>query len=249
MRTLHKPTLRALSVLELVSSSEHKYTLSEISRTLNIPISTLSPILYTLREQKYLGFDEEAQSYYLGMRLFEIGSRIQGSSTYQKIINIMSDVVDACGETCHFGILDRGDVLYLAKVDAKQPIRLFSTIGKRLPAYGTAIGKALLKGYSLEDLKQLYPEGLKPLTTNTITDFQKLYDQIHGNDILLYENEESNESIRCIAVPIYRNGTVVAACSVAVPIYRYSREKQSDIETALKTALVQLEQMIHLFVF
>ena len=249
MSTQHKPTLRTLAVLELISTNDQKYSLSEISRSLGISTSTLFPILRTLRAGKYLGFDEKTQTYSLGTRLFEIGSRVQSSHAYQEISKIMTAVVETCGETCHFGRLDRGNVFYLAKVESTQPIRMYCATGKRLPAYGTAIGKALLKGYSLEDLKRLYPEGLKPLTANTITDFEKLHAQLHSNDIFLYESEESDESISCIAVPIYWQGAIVAACSVAVPIFRYDDKKRAIIEGALKEALIKFEQMIHLFAF
>jgi len=245
LSTQHKPTLRTLSILELVSSSDDKYTLSEISRRLGISTSTLFPILHTLRQQRYLGFDEKVQNYSLGIRLFEIGNRVQESYGHQQIIEVMNGIQAACGETCHFGTLDRGDVVYLAKVDATQPVRLYSMIGKRLPAYGTAIGKALLKNYSMEDLKQLYPEGLKPLTMHTITDFEELYKQLNTGDIFLYESEESTVGVSCVAVPIYHKGAVVAACSVAVPVFRYDAEKVARIEAALKEALIRFDQVIH----
>ena len=190
MANLHKPTMRTITVLELVSTNDQKYTLSEISRHLDISTSTLFPILRTLREERYLGFDEKTQAYSLGTRLFEIGSRVQSSKVYQEISEIMGQIVVACGETCHFGKLDRGNVIYLAKVESNQPIRMYCAIGKRLPAYGTAIGKALLKGIEMDALKGMYPEGLKPLTHKTITDFNKLHEQLHTSDIFLYESEE-----------------------------------------------------------
>lgn len=249
MSTEHKPTLRIIAILELLSEVNTPYTLSEISRSLGISTSTLFPILHTLREKKYLKLDEKKQMYTLGLRLFEIGSRIQSSLSYDQITRVMGQIVETCGETCHFGMLDRGDVLYLAKVDSPEPIRMFSTIGKRLPAYGTAIGKALLKNYSPGELKSLYPTGLKPMTANTITDFNVLFEQLNSPDIFTYENEESNEQIRCIAAPVYRGGAVVAAVSVAVPVFRYSDEKQAQIERALKESLVQFEQIIPYFVF
>jgi len=241
--------LRTLAVLELLSTSDEKQTLSEIARALNISTSTLFPILHTLREKEYLGFDKKSQTYSLGKRLFEIGSRVLHSSAYQEISGIVDRIAEACGETVHFGTLDWGDVLYLAKGESRQPIRMYSTIGKRIPAYGTAIGKALLKNYSIEELKRLYPEGLKPLTAKTITDFAELYGQLHGNGIFVYECEESTEGLRCIAVPIYRQGAVVAACSVAVPLFRYDEEKKVLIEHLLKGALIEFEQMIHLVAF
>jgi len=245
----HNPTLRTLAVLELISTKGQAFSLSEISRQLGLSVSTLFPILHTLHEQKYLAFDEKTKTYSLGLRLFEIGSRVQATHSYQEIYSIMNGIVQACGETCHFGTLDKGDVLYLAKVDSTQPIRMFSMIGRRLPAYGTGLGKALLKGYSIEDLKVIYPEGLKPLTKNTITDFETLHHQLHTNDIFVYECEESNEFIRCIAIPIYRQGMVVASCSVAIPIFRYNEQKELDVKNALKHALIQFEKIVHCMIF
>ena len=117
---------------------------------------------------------------------------------YAGIVDIMQTVVDGCGETCHFGILSGGDVLYLAKVNSPQAIRMYSMTGRRLPAYSTAIGKALLRDYTPAQLKALYPEGLKALTPNTITDLGILYSQLLEirAEGFAYEVEESNENIR-----------------------------------------------------
>ena len=245
----HMPTIRVLSILELISSSDQKYTMSDIARSLGIPTSTVFPILRTLRNEKYLGLDNDTQTYSLGTRLFEIGSRVQNTRIYKEITNILNGVVTACGETCHLGMLDGGDVFFLATVDSPQPIRMYCASSRRVPAYSTAIGKALLRGSSLDDLKRLYPEGLKPLTANTITDFEELYKQVNGNDIFSYESEESTESVSCISVPLYRQGAVIAASSVAVPIFRYDNAKKAQVEQALKEALIQFEHIIHLFVF
>ena len=249
MKNHHKPTLRTLSILELISAGDLEYTLSNISRSLGIPTSTLFPILQTLLEEKYLGLDKNTQTYSLGTRLFEIGSRVQNSLVYKEISAIMNEVVAACGETCHFAMLDRGEVFFLVTVDSPNPVRMHCAIGRRMPAYSTAVGKALLRGRSLEELRALYPEGLKPLTAHTVTDFETLHAQANGSDIFFYESEESTESICCIAVPIYRQGNVVAASSVAMPVFRYDEEKKAITENALKESLIRYEQVIHPFTF
>ena len=245
MNTSHKPTLRALSVLELVACN-NRYTLSEISSRLGIPPSTLLPIVHTLRDRNYLSFDEKTQTYTLGLRLFELGSTIQDTDFFSSIIEIMQNVVDGCGETCHYGVLSGGDVLYLAKVNSPQAIRMYSMTGRRLPAYATAIGKALLSGHSPDQLRALYPEGLKALLPNTITDFDILNAQIREirEQGFAYENEESNENIRCIAVPLCSGGRVTAALSVAVPVFRYSEELRSRAERLLRDAASFAERLL-----
>ena len=242
----HKPTLRTISVLEQISAGNNKYTLSELSRTLNIPPSTLLPIVRTLREHQYLNFDEVSQTYSIGIRLFEIATRLQETDYYAQLTEIMQTIVDGCSETCHFGILSGGDVLYMAKVDSPQPIRMFSMTGRRLPAYGTGVGKALLRDYTLEQLQTLYPKGLIPLTPKTVTDFDAFYTELQDikKNTFAYENEESNENIRCIAIPLSCNGVVTAALSVANPVFRYSEEKREIIEHLLKDASVFAEKIL-----
>lgn len=242
----HKPTLRTISVLERVATGGNRYTLTELSRFLEIPASTLLPIVRTLRNHQYLNLNEVSQTYSIGVRFFEIATRLQDTDYYRHLTEIMQTIVDGCRETCHFGILSGGDVLYLIKVDSPQSIRMFSMTGRRLPAYGTGVGKALLRDYTMEQLKELYPEGLKPLTPKTITDFDVFYAQLQDikKNSFAYESEESNENIRCIAIPLCCNGMVTAALSVAIPVFRYSEEKRETIEHLLKEAAVFAEKVL-----
>ncbi len=176
---------------------------------------------------------------------------IQDTAFYSGIVDIMHTVVDGCGETCHFGILSGGDVLYLAKVNSPQTIRMYSMTGRRLPAYSTAIGKALLRDCSPAQLRALYPEGLKALMPNTITDFDTLYGQLLEIRIqgFAYEKEESNENIRCIGVPICTDGRVSAAMSVSIPVFRYSEELRQKAEQLLKEAAGFAERVLPFRVF
>ena len=48
------------------------------------------------------------------------------------------------GETIHLSVLDGMDVIYIDKVDSVQPIRAYSMVSRRAPAYAVATGKALL---------------------------------------------------------------------------------------------------------
>lgn len=249
MEQIHNPTMRVISILETIAANPAGYKLSEIATLLEIPIGTISPIIKTLKNEKFLSFNEKEQTYILGIKIFEIGSRYtQNSNSYEGIVEIMTEILKKCGETVHFGILDGTDVLYLAKVDSAEPIRMYSAVGKRLPAYGTGIGKALLSEFSVEELKQLYPKGLKALTAYTVTDFDELCRQLKcvKQTSFSYECEESNELIRCVGMPLYKNGHVAAAVSVSVPTFRYSKEKQELIERTLKEYCSYMTQSVAL---
>jgi DNA-binding IclR family transcriptional regulator len=58
----------------------------------------------------------------------------------------MRHLAEQLGVTVHLAILDEMDVVYIEKVDAVQSLRMYSQIGKRIPAYCSALGKVLLSG-------------------------------------------------------------------------------------------------------
>ncbi len=242
---MHNPTYRVIKILNLVSEENSNLTMVEISRRTGIPSGTIFPILQTLVQEGYLRCSEGANTYSIGLRLFLLGSPfLTRDSIYENMRTVMEDLTKETGETSHLAKLDGASVLYIMKIESPQPIRMFSEIGKKLPAYGTGLGKALISKMDKEALKRLYPEGLKPLTKNTITDFDILYDQLSHSNGFFYECEESNEGIRCIARPILRNGDVVAAISVGIPVFRYTEEKAHLIECALEKASLSMTKIL-----
>ncbi len=123
---------------------------------------------------------------------------------------------------------------------------MVSSIGKRIPAYSTAIGKALLSGYTNEKIAALYPGGLQKITDKTITDPEVLYTQLKEirDTKVAYETEESSLNITCIAVPVEKNGEVVAALSVSIPLFRAMEDKKKQIKEVLFEAKGEIEALI-----
>ena len=235
---MHQPTLRVLQILEAVSNDSREKRLSEISRDLNIPKSTLLPILQTLCQQRYLTQDDVGR-YQPGTALFTLSAGFSDSFPILKYVHHQLELlVNTLGETCYFGILDGNEVLYLDKVDSRQPIRMLTSIGRRLPAYATGIGKALLIGKTPDQLRELYPDGLTPLTEKTLTNPDQLHAQLlrAAYDGYTWEIEESTPHVRCFAVPIRKSGKIVAAISVSIPLFRFAYDQKDVIIHTLMDA-------------
>lgn len=244
---MHRSTCRVLDILELVSKNPGKLTLTEISEQTDSPKSSLSPILSTLVKREYLSTTSDLR-YKLGQAVHEIGaSYLDQIDIWDEIEKILTNLTNVCSETSHFGILSGENVLYLKKIDSPENIRMTSRVGNRMPAYGTAIGKALLIDYSLDDLKRLYSNKLQKLTPNTIIDFDVLYNEIKDSrkSGITQEVEESNEYIRCFATPIRQHDKIVAAISVAIPTFRYSDEVASLVKNLLLNAKKRIEQLLN----
>lgn len=238
--------MRVLNLLEIISRNPHRYTLSDLSVNLSIPKSTLSPILRTLLEKNYLSADS-MHRYSIGLAAGKLGQEFIEQVPFPgEAEKILSAITAACKEACHFGILSGGDILYLRKINSPQPIRMISSVGATLPAYSTAVGKALLMDLTYEELRSIYPEGLQAVTENTITDLDVLYRELVNarKEGFTYEIEESNAFIRCIGTPVRKNGKCAAAISVAVPTFRYNEEKADQIRSLLKSSSENLGNLL-----
>ena len=243
---MHQPTNRVLRILEQVASSREGQRLSDFSKNLGFPKSTIIPILQTLCENRYLNQDD-AGRYTAGTALFSLGAAFAGCFPVLEYVHQQLDaLVEQLGETCYCGVLEDGQVLYLDKVDSPQPLRMLTNTGKRLPAYATSIGKALLMGKTQQQLRAMYPDALEQLTSRTITDIPTLEQQLQRaqTEGYTWEIEESTEHIRCFAVPVCKHGNVVAAISVAIPLFRYQETEKERILALLKATAAEMGSVI-----
>lgn len=243
----HRATDRTLRAIECVAASPSGRTFSQIVAHLDAPKSSIHPILRTLCERGFLMYCAQTRVYKTGVRMFECGhSYLEQTDVLDLIRDQMRLIVGVSSETCHFGILAGGDVLYLLKIDSPEPIRMYSSAGRRLPAYATGIGKALLSDHTPAMLKKLYPDGLKPVTESTITSFDVLSEQLAlaRETGLCCESEESDRHVRCVGAPIRKDGRVVAAVSVTVPLFRAGEEKLRLIGALLQNARNRIERIV-----
>ncbi len=240
----HNPTLRVLNILETLASNPEGLTLTQISENINSPKSTILPIIHTMANKKFVFFNEKTYTYTIGINSFCIGSSYIGNmNALQFIKSEMEYVVKKTDEICQMGILEGNSVLYVAKVDSTNPIRILSSVGKKLPAYCTALGKAMLFKFSKEELESLYPNGLKRYTKNTITDFEIFYKHLKEIEKTKIATEygEVNEESSCISVPLIYNHKIIAAISVSAPSFRLTPQKEQEIIKYLNNAKEKIE--------
>lgn len=242
--TAHNPTLRVLNILETLSIHNNGLSLTEISNILHIPKGTISPILHTLLNNKFIFYNENNSKYSIGIMSYCVGTSYSKNLTALDFIKSeMKYIVNETNEICQLGILVNNQVLYIAKFDCENPIRIISSVGKKFPAYCTALGKALLSNKSLEDLKAIYPTELKAFTKNTITDLTLLETQLKEikKTSIASEFEEINEQTACIAVPLTYENKILASISISFPIFRVSHEKLELIKLTLLNSKERIE--------
>lgn len=243
--TIHRPTARVLDILQLLSTTREGCTLTEIATAISVPKSTIVPIIRTLCERRFIT-QRSTNKYVIGISSMIVGSAcLQDMNILELFKTQMKRIVSDTSEACQLGVLVNGDVLYLAKEDSPEPIRLISFVGKRLPAYATSIGKALLSEYSQAEIRELYPQGLQPVTEQTCTDFEAFYNECQKGKKRGYftDNEEISPGINCFSVPLTYRDRYIAAMSVSIPTFRLNKEKEELAIRSLKDSKEKLEQL------
>lgn len=243
---MHKPTERVLHILTLLTATPKGLNFTQIAAELQIPKSTLSPILQEMVEEKFLYLQGDTGLYSIGIASYCLAAAYeQEKSLLPYIQSHMKRITSQVQEICQVGVLDGPDILYILKEepDISQTIQIISYVGKRIPAYCTALGKALLSDYSYEDLQALYPQGLQPKTDKTITDLATLYGQLQEikRTQLATESEEITNQLCCFAVPIKLKNQSRYAMSVTMPLFRTSPEKIELTKKLLREAKISIE--------
>ena len=141
-----KSAVRTVELLEyLAARHDNPARLREISEALDMPRSSAHALLRTLVSQGWVRSDASGTLYGIGIRALLVGTSYLDSDPYLPLITpFLDDLRQDLDETFHLGRLDGTDIVYLATRESKQYNRVQSRVGRRLPAYATALGKSLL---------------------------------------------------------------------------------------------------------
>ena len=149
------------------------------------------------------------------------------------------------GETVHLAVPSGAEVVYIAKVESKHTLRMYSHIGARLPMHCTALGKAILAFSGVERIREVLPELSKPRTANTITSEQSLMEELERIRFqgFAIDGEENEPGIRCVGAPIIDyTGKAIAAMSISGPCDRMDWERCIQLGPILRDAALKFSK-------
>lgn len=210
---------KALQVLEDVAAFGRPVRFSDVLAASDLPKPTLYRLIQTLSSQGMLDHDPETSTYAPGTRLVRLAHAAWRQSSLAQVSRPYLEMLsELTGETIHLAKLDSGQVLYLDKCNADQPVEMFSDAGKIGPAYCTGVGKAMLAFLPEDEARNLIgQQSFHKFTNNTLTSAEALLDeltQIRANGYG-FDREEHEPTIICVSVPILsQTSRVLGAVSV-----------------------------------
>ncbi len=240
-----KSAARALDLLDDIAA-QGPGTQLQLANRLGIPKSSLHALLRTMCARGWLDTDPTGSVYRLGIHTLTVSSAyLDGDPVLSRAAAVMDEIAAATEETVHLGRLEGADVIYTAKRESKHPLRMHSAVGRRLPAYATSLGRAMLAEQPESVRAELVPHTIEPLTSQATTDRDEVLAIIDKAQLLGYamESEESCLGVRCfgVALPFSRNST--DALSVAVPISRLDQSREDFIIETLLSVKARLSSV------
>jgi IclR family transcriptional regulator, pca regulon regulatory protein len=216
---------RGLAILASFTSGRPLIGTSELSRTLGLSRSTTHRYIATLTRLDYLHQDAETRKYRLGPRVLDLGfSAINSMDAREISAPYLRQLSDDTGCTVNLAILDGPDVVYIERYRAsrlgQREIDLDIHVGSRLPAYCTALGKAMLAFLPDQERAEIVGRiEFAKLGPNTVANRSGLLVALElvRREGYAVNNEELAFGLRSIAAPLRgHDGAVVAAINLAV---------------------------------
>jgi IclR family pca regulon transcriptional regulator len=193
-----------------------------MARRIGVSRSSAFRLVHTLQHLGYLERDDEKKNYRLGARVMSLGYSFLASKDVAELARPVLQRLRADTRcSTHLGLLDGADVVYIARYAAHQPMSTSISVGARLPAHATTMGRIMLAYAAPAYVEEHF--GARPLatfSTSTPATLTELFAAIDADRRRGYALSHSNfeAGIASIAAPVFGvRGEIVAAINVSTP--------------------------------
>lgn len=241
---LNQSVSKALKLLDLFIT-EPELSLADVARKADLSKPTAYRLLSSLEDAQFLvkeRYSDQDIRYRLGLKLLELGNVVTERLELRKVaLPHMQNLCQEIDEVVHLVVRDGNEAVYIEKVESKQPIRLFTRVGKRSSLHAGSGPKLLLAFLSVEEQDRIFScMPLDPVTSKTLTSEAQLRSEINTirtNGFATSDGEQDLDTIG-ISFPIRDfSGQVIAALGVTGLKYRFTGDRKVMMqEKTMRTA-------------
>lgn len=233
---------RSVQVLEAIAQRRAPASITELAIATNLAKSSVSNLLVTLEVVGMVR--RSAAGWVLGFKVLELGqSVLAGTDLVAEFRRLVTSLPHLRADTTLLAVLDGTDVLYLARHDGQQQVRLASDIGRRLPAVVTSLGKAMLASLPDDELeRRLATIDVMPRPTRrshrTVADLRKDLMMIRERGYSI-DSEENTIGVTCFGVALETDQQPTAV-STTLLTQSISTELHANLVGELRQLATQL---------
>jgi IclR family pca regulon transcriptional regulator len=214
---------RGLTVIRAFGPDRSHMSLADIAKRVSLPRATVRRSLITLETLGYV--ESDGRRFALSPKVLALGNSYLSSSPLPRAAQpLLERFAESSGEACWAAILDDDEVLLVAGAKKNRLLSAGLSVGSRMPAFCTALGRALLSGLS-DDKVDAYLTRMAPrtYTSRTLTDVSSVRRAIREARSVGYAMADGElESGLCsLAVPLQNlKGQTIAALNAVAPSSR-----------------------------
>lgn len=227
---------KALQLLLLLQSTE-SLGVSEAAARLGVARSTAHRLLATLRHR---GFAVQAadRRYRAGPALRRSAVSRRSTTTLVELAGpLVTRLRNELNETVHLVVLDGTEAVFLLSEEGRQPLRIGSRAGSRLPARHASGGKVLLAALDPAELARRF-------AGEDIAELEASLARVRETGVGINRGE-TEEGIGAVAVAVPGDdGAPVAALAVSVPLMRLSRQRVVELTATLHRSAVAISALV-----
>jgi IclR family transcriptional regulator, pca regulon regulatory protein len=219
---------RGLQVIESFQRMTDALSVSEVASRTGLSRAAVRRLLITL---EILGYaSRERSQYRLSPRILQLGFSYLSSSSLESLaFPLLQHVTQILHESSSLGVLEGDEMVYVARSAAQRVMSIGLSVGSRLPAYCTSMGRIMLAALPLRDFSGFVRRArFEQLTPKTIVDkaqFTRVIDRVRTDGYSMVDGELET-GLRSIAVPVTsRSGRVVAAMNSGVHAGRVTKQR------------------------
>ena len=219
---------RGFAVLLAFDADRPNPTLAELAAVTNLSRPAVRRILLTLQGLGYV--EGNAGRWRLTPRVLSIGQHYSASNAMIEVAQPhLLRLAEETHESASLAALDGDEVVYIARVPVRRIMSINVSIGTRVPAHATSMGRALLAWASPQEVDSVIAEsGLRAYTASTVTDpsaFRAALRRVREQGWALVA-EELEEGLLSVSAPVRdRSGLVIAALASSTSSGRSSPER------------------------
>jgi IclR family pca regulon transcriptional regulator len=220
-----------LAVIEAFDAAHPRLTLTDVARIAGLTRAAARRYLLTLTTLGYA--EHDGKFFSLTPKILRLGyAFLSSTSLPARVQPYLEQISEQLSESSSAAVLDHGEVVYIARTATRRIMSIGLSVGSRLPAYCTSLGRALLAyqepAHLTDYFAQLRPEPLTPKTKTSIAAIQEELATVRLKGYCLVD-EELEIGLRSLSVPIFGgDGRVVCAINVSVQTARLDSPRLLD---------------------
>jgi IclR family transcriptional regulator, KDG regulon repressor len=239
---------RAFELIDRVAATgSNGITLAQLAVDVPKAKSTTHRYVSTLLGLGVLRRDE-AGRLHLGLKLVELaGALLEGDNLRAAAEPVLHELMARTSETVHLGVPADDHIVYIAKVESPQSVRLVSRIGARAPFHCSAMGKAILAMLDGDALRDALGHPREVRTIHTITATESLAAELGRVRLagVAIDDEENELGVRCVGAAVRGpRAQPIAAISVSGPATRMTHERCTEITPAVISAAGEIARRL-----